>query len=258
MIALYLKFFIALFAVINPIGVMPVISNLTEGFDKKEQKMVVKTTTVAIFIILIVSLFLGQIILNIFSISLNSFRIAGGILITLIAFTMINGKLTEEKQNKEEKQDINNIKNFAVVPLAIPILAGPGAISTTIMWGAKYNNWIDLLGLSVAIIAKLKEGDTPQKIMIQGYNYDLINNKEIKVADVLAKNKVDVATANSKIEKVIKKADNTLYKRELTNTIYSIDKVTNFILVRNGELYIIYAYGNQANVYTSEMDIVQI
>lgn len=153
MIALYFKFFIALFAVINPIGVMPVISNLTEGFEKKEQKMVVKTTTVAIFIILIVSLFLGQIILNIFSISLNSFRIAGGILITLIAFTMINGKLTEEKQNKEEKQDINNIKNFAVVPLAIPILAGPGAISTTIMWGAKYNNWIDLLGLSVAIIA---------------------------------------------------------------------------------------------------------
>jgi membrane protein, marC family len=153
MIALYLKFFIALFAVINPIGVMPVISNLTEGFDKKEQKMVVKTTTVAIFTILIVSLFLGQIILNIFSISLNSFRIAGGILITLIAFTMINGKLTEEKQNKEEKQDINNIKNFAVVPLAIPILAGPGAISTTIMWGAKYNNWIDLLGLSVAIVA---------------------------------------------------------------------------------------------------------
>lgn len=153
MIALYLKFFIALFAVINPIGVMPVISNLTEGFDKKEQKMVVKTTTVAIFTILIVSLFLGQIILNIFSISLNSFRIAGGILITLIAFTMINGKLTEEKQNKEEKQDINNIKNFAVVPLAIPILAGPGAISTTIMWGAKYNNWIDLLGLSAAIVA---------------------------------------------------------------------------------------------------------
>ena len=67
MIALYLKFFIALFAVINPIGVMPVISNLTEGFDKKEQKMVVKTTTVAIFTILIVSLFLGQIILNILS-----------------------------------------------------------------------------------------------------------------------------------------------------------------------------------------------
>ena len=134
------------------------------------------------------------------------------------------------------------------------VLNGTTNTNLTISFAANVNDNI----LSVAIIAKLKEGDKPQRIMIQGYNYDLANNKEVKVADVLAKKNVDMATANSKIEKVVKSADNTLYKRELTNPIYSIDKVTNFILGRNGELYIIYAYGNQANVYSSEMDIVQI
>ncbi|MBF0978663.1 MAG: hypothetical protein HXK66_00670 [Clostridiales bacterium] len=157
--------------------------------------------------------------------------------------------------NSEVTNNFNNITmNYFVKMMNDVITNSVANTSLTISFTANVNDNI----LSVAIIAKLKEGDKPQKIMIQGYNYDLINNKEIKVADVLAKNKVDVATANSKIEKVIKKADNTLYKRELTNPIYSIDKVTNFILGRNGELYIIYAYGNQANVYTSEMDIVQI
>ena len=157
--------------------------------------------------------------------------------------------------NSEVTNNFNNITmNYFVKMMNDVITNSVANTSLTISFTANVNDNI----LSVAIIAKLKEGDKPQKIMIQGYNYDLINNKEIKVADVLTKNKVDVATANSKIEKVIKKADNTLYKRELTNPIYSIDKVTNFILGRNGELYIIYAYGNQANVYTSEMDIVQI
>ena len=157
--------------------------------------------------------------------------------------------------NSDVTNSFNNITiNYFVKMMNDVVLNGTINTNLTISFAANVNDNI----LSVAIIAKLKEGDKPQRIMIQGYNYDLANNKEVKVADVLAKKNVDMATANSKIEKVVKSADNTLYKRELTNPIYSIDKVTNFILGRNGELYIIYAYGNQANVYLSEMDIVQI
>ena len=157
--------------------------------------------------------------------------------------------------NSDVTNSFNNITiNYFVKMMNDIVLNGTTNTNLTISFAANVNDNI----LSVAIIAKLKEGDKPQRIMIQGYNYDLANNKEVKVADVLAKKNVDIATANSKIEKVVKSADNTLYKRELTNPIYSIDKVTNFILGRNGELYIIYAYGNQANVYSSEMDIVQI
>ena len=157
--------------------------------------------------------------------------------------------------NSDVTNGFNNITiNYFVKMMNDIVVNGTTNTNLTISFAANVNDNI----LSVAIIAKLKEGDKPQRIMIQGYNYDLANNKEVKVADVLAKKNVDMATANSKIEKVVKSADNTLYKRELTNPIYSIDKVTNFILGRNGELYIIYAYGNQANVYSSEMDIVQI
>lgn len=157
--------------------------------------------------------------------------------------------------NSDVTNSFNNITiNYFVKMMNDIVVNGTTNTNLTISFAANVNDNI----LSVAIIAKLKEGDKPQRIMIQGYNYDLANNKEVKVADVLAKKNVDMATANSKIEKVVKSADNTLYKRELTNPIYSIDKVTNFILGRNGELYIIYAYGNQANVYSSEMDIVQI
>lgn len=157
--------------------------------------------------------------------------------------------------NSDVTNGFNNITiNYFVKMMNDIVVNGTTNTNLTISFAANVNDNI----LSVAIIAKLKEGDKPQRIMIQGYNYDLANNKEVKVADVLAKKNIDMATANSKIEKVVKSADNTLYKRELTNPIYSIDKVTNFILGRNGELYIIYAYGNQANVYSSEMDIVQI
>ena len=157
--------------------------------------------------------------------------------------------------NSDVTNGFNNITiNYFVKMMNDIVTNGTTNTNLTISFAANVNDNI----LSVAIIAKLKEGDKPQRIMIQGYNYDLANNKEVKVADVLAKKNIDIATANSKIEKVVKSADNTLYKRELTNPIYSIDKVTNFILGRNGELYIIYAYGNQANVYLSEMDIVQI
>ena len=157
--------------------------------------------------------------------------------------------------NSDVTNGFNNITiNYFVKMMNDIVVNGTTNTNLTISFAANVNDNI----LSVAIIAKLKEGDKPQRIMIQGYNYDLANNKEVKVADVLAKKNVDMATANSKIEKFVKSADNTLYKRELTNPIYSIDKVTNFILGRNGELYIIYAYGNQANVYSSEMDIVQI
>ena len=103
--------------------------------------------------------------------------------------------------NSEVTNNFNNITmNYFVKMMNDVITNSVANTSLTISFTANVNDNI----LSVAIIAKLKEGDKPQKIMIQGYNYDLINNKEIKVADVLTKNKVDVATANSKIEKVIK------------------------------------------------------
>ena len=150
-ITIYFKFFISLFALVNPIGSIPIFSTLTQNLTPQERNDISRKACIAIACVLLVSLFLGQIILGFFSISLNSFRIAGGFLVVMISLSMVQGKITEESQNKEEKNDLAKIKNFAIVPLAIPIMAGPGSISSVIVFGSKYQGW-DLLGLSIAII----------------------------------------------------------------------------------------------------------
>lgn len=151
--AIYMQFFIGLVAIVNPFGVLPIFVSMTAHQYEAERKKTNLHMCIAMCIILLVSLFLGQVILNIFSISLSSFRIAGGVLIITIAMSMISGKLGEQKQNKEEKAaDITDYGNVAVVPLAMPIMAGPGTISSTIVWASRYNSWIDLAGFTIAII----------------------------------------------------------------------------------------------------------
>lgn len=152
-IAIYLQFFIGLFAIVNPFGTLPIFFSMTSHQYEADRNKTSLITALSIGVILLVSLYFGKMILDAFSISLNSFRVAGGFLIVSIAMTMISGKLGEHKQNKEEKNaDVSEYDNIAVVPLAMPIMAGPGAIGSTIVWGTRYNHWIDYLGFSIAII----------------------------------------------------------------------------------------------------------
>lgn len=152
-ISIYFQFLIGLFAIVNPIGFLPVFYSMTEHQYEAERNHTSFITTLSVGIILLVSLFFGKIILDTFSISIDSFRVAGGFLITGIAITMINGKLGEHKQNKEERNtDVSEYDNIGVVPLAMPMMAGPGAIGSTIVWGTQYNQWADYIGFSIAII----------------------------------------------------------------------------------------------------------
>lgn len=107
------------------------------------------TANLSVAIILWSSLFLGDGILQLFGISIDSFRIAGGILVVTIAMSMISGKLGEDKQNKQEKSETAIRESIGVVPLALPLMAGPGAISSTIVWGTRYHSIAHLLGFSV-------------------------------------------------------------------------------------------------------------
>ncbi len=152
--ALFTKFFISLFALINPVGILPVFISMTADQPTAIANRVNLTASITVAIILWTSLFLGTAILQAFGVSVESFRIAGGILLCSIAMTMVSGKLGEQKLNKEEKNQTAQAAavtaNMGVVPLALPLMAGPGAISSTIVWGARYNDWFSLIGFSVA------------------------------------------------------------------------------------------------------------
>ncbi|MEZ9564785.1 YchE family NAAT transporter [Vibrio artabrorum] len=151
-LAIFLQFFLGLVAAVNPIGIMPIFVSLTAHMPPEERNRTALQANVAVAVILIVSLVAGQLLLDMFSISLDSFRVAGGLLLLSIAFSMMSGKLGEDKQNKQEKSEYISKEQIGVVPLAMPLMAGPGAISSTIVYSSRYPATIDTLGIGISII----------------------------------------------------------------------------------------------------------
>lgn len=149
---LYVKFFLGLVAIINPIGLLPVFVSLTSHQTEWERNHTGKVANFAVVVILLVTIFAGEFILNMFSISLSAFRIAGGSLIAIIAMSMLQGKLGEVKRNKEEDRESSGMESVAVVPLALPLMAGPGAISSVIVSAAENDTFINHLGMSLTVI----------------------------------------------------------------------------------------------------------
>lgn len=125
----YFKFFIGLFALVNPVGIIPVFISMTSYQTATARNKTNLTANLSVAIILWSSLFLGDGILQLFGISIDSFRIAGGILVVTIAMSMISGKLGEDKQNKQEKSETAIRESIGVVPLALPLMAGPGRLA---------------------------------------------------------------------------------------------------------------------------------
>ncbi|WP_456295954.1 YchE family NAAT transporter [Vibrio sp. AK197] len=151
-LAIFLQFFLGLVAAVNPVGIMPVFVSLTGHMTIEEKHKTAGTANIAVAVILIVSLLGGQLLLDMFSISLDSFRVAGGLLLMSIAFSMMSGKLGEDKQNKQEKSEYISREQVGVVPLAMPLMAGPGAISSTIVYGSRYPGMMDTLGICLTIV----------------------------------------------------------------------------------------------------------
>lgn len=129
----YTKFLIGLIAVVNPIGAIPIFLAMTSDLTSRERHKIAHITAIAVVSILLISLFFGEAILDFFGISINSFRVGGGILILLMAISMMHAKGEKPIRSKEEDYDMEQADSIGVVPLAMPLLAGPGAISAVII-----------------------------------------------------------------------------------------------------------------------------
>lgn len=135
-----IKTTIAMIAIVDPIGCLPLFLSLTSQHKKINKKNVVKMTAITVFIILVTSLFLGDKILNMFGITMPSFQICGGILLLIMAISMMLGKhqIIESGQNGKSDKEL-----IAFVPLSIPLLAGPGAMSNMIIAAHQAPNFIN-------------------------------------------------------------------------------------------------------------------
>lgn len=149
----YLKIFIALLAAVDPLGAMPIIASMTSHEYAPNLKVIARTVALSVAIVLLVALFLGEEVLHFFGISISSFRVGGGILLLLMALSMLQGKISETVRNRDEALEEENGRTMAVVPLSIPLLAGPGAISTVILYAQRSPDVDHYIAMSVDIIS---------------------------------------------------------------------------------------------------------
>ncbi|HEU4618631.1 MAG TPA: NAAT family transporter [Gammaproteobacteria bacterium] len=125
----YVKIFVGFLVIVNPFGSMPIFLDLTAGMSERERNSITNMVAVTVCSILLVSLVFGEIILQFFGISIHSFRVGGGILLLLMAVSMMHARVSPIVQTQEEVREAKDKNSVAVVPLSIPLLAGPGAIS---------------------------------------------------------------------------------------------------------------------------------
>lgn len=152
---IFLFAFAALFSVINPLGTVPVFVGLTQDESLAERARTSLLTSINVVVILLIAFFVGNYILKFFNISLNSLRIAGGLIITSSGFALLTGNFIKHKglKNKRVQKDLDKRERFSLTPLAIPMLAGPGSISLLISYRQLHENMLNITAIIAAVFA---------------------------------------------------------------------------------------------------------
>jgi len=171
----YLKIFVAVYVLVNPLEGIPVFLARTQKLKDMDRRTVAYLAAVGVTVILLVALFVGRALLALLGISNGAFATAGGIIIFLIALKMVNGQMDEPDSNAGQAD--KGIRRFALVPLATPLLAGPGPISSVILYASKGTSgqgatWLDdvvltgiILVVGLATWAALRAADPLRRVL---------------------------------------------------------------------------------------------
>lgn len=152
----YFKLLAGLLSVVDPVGAIPIFLSLTANRSLEERLRTAWVCALAVGAILLVFLLSGEYILRMFGIGIPSFRITGGILILLMGVSMLHASQDRSRQTPEERVESYEKDSVAVVPLAIPLLSGPGAMSTVIVYAHEncscWQHYL-LVGLVIGTVA---------------------------------------------------------------------------------------------------------
>ncbi len=153
----YLRFAVTLAAVLDPFLAVPIFLTLTASHSAGARVALVRVVAITVFAVLAVAALLGESILALVGASLAAFRVGGGLVLLLMALAMLNAQAGGVRQSKEEAEELESGELRGVVPLAVPLLAGPGAISTTIIAAQKGSGTAHLAAIiaCIAIISLL-------------------------------------------------------------------------------------------------------
>lgn len=152
---LFIIIFAALFSVINPLGTVPVFVGLTKDDSKHNRDKTSLWTAINVLAILLISFFVGKYVLSFFGISVNSLRLAGGLVIATSGFSLLTGSFAKHKGMKRSsvQADMETRSEVSLTPLAIPMLAGPGSISMLISFNQTYQAVNEIIIAVLAMIS---------------------------------------------------------------------------------------------------------
>jgi multiple antibiotic resistance protein len=150
-----MKFIVAMIIMMNPLGSLSIFLDLTRKSPLLAQRKVAITCGFTMVIIMLVTIWTGQELLQILGITIASFRFAGGIILLLMGLSMLQSKESPVSHTSEDDEAAKERESVAVVPLALPIIIGPGAISTLIIAGTDYPQLFNkiIMSASCAVLA---------------------------------------------------------------------------------------------------------
>ena len=141
----------SLFALINPIGIIPTYISIVKNYTRKERRdITLKATLIAFFILIVFSL-IGTLIFDFFNITIFAFKIVGGILFFRIGLNMVESRLPRTKSTPKEEEEALTKEDIAYSPIGIPLIAGPGAITSVMILSEKVNTTHDKIIFILAI-----------------------------------------------------------------------------------------------------------
>mgnify|MGYP001244986339 FL=1 len=155
MLNLFLENFVLIFVAIDPITILPIFATFTQGLNKKDLITLCLRSTLTAFGILLLFWIFGSALLQMMGININSFRIVGGMFLMVIAYQMVFAQRQKRREETaEEAMDDEELSSLATFPLAIPLIAGPGAITLAMLLSEKSGSSIEfqIIGFSPIVI----------------------------------------------------------------------------------------------------------
>ncbi len=146
--------FSSLITLVNPIGLSPVFLSLVEQFDDKERRRVAVKGVLTAFTVLIIFALIGRLIFSFYGITISGFKIAGGILFFRTGIHMIEARVSRARSTPKEESEAETKEDIAYTPIGMPIIAGPGSISSVMILSSEAVNWEQkmLLLLVIALV----------------------------------------------------------------------------------------------------------
>jgi multiple antibiotic resistance protein len=146
----YMRFLTALFVILNPFGAVPIFLGITSGLSRKRRNQTTLTVACTVAVVISGSILVGEWVLRLFGINVPCFQVGGGILVLLMAVSMLHARPGRTRHSPEDMREAEEMSAIGVVPLGTPLLAGPGTISTAIIFANKAETWLQT-GLLILI-----------------------------------------------------------------------------------------------------------